>query len=65
MHRISQPGSLVWSQGVSGGLSGDLREGPTLGTTAQGGSFRGSVPRVPRLTGYPGGLPTSPEDTGA
>lgn len=59
MHRISQLGSLVWSQGVSRGLSGDLREG-RLGTTGQGGSFRGQRPGLPRLTGHPGGLPPLP-----
>ena len=60
-----QLGSLVWSQGVSRGLSGDLREGLTPGTMEQEGSFRGRGPQAPRLAGHPGGLPTSLEDTGA
>lgn len=53
------------SQGVSGGPSGDLRGGPTLGASGPGGSFGGRVPRAPRATSRPGGLPASPEDAGA
>lgn len=63
--RPSQLGSLVQSQGVSGGLSGDLREGPTPGASGPGGSFRGRVSWAPRATSHPGGLPASPEDAGA
>lgn len=71
MHRISQLGSLVWSQGVSRGLSGDLREGLTRDHRA-GGQLQGQRPpgsqahwppwRPPHLPGGHGGLglPSTP-----